>query len=455
MLLAPLGIDPREVPRATLTAPGLCYSASGDGLPPGVLHLPLHDETLAYFSGRRAYDAGHVHQLVWDGDQWPVLFGTAAAPDLVASAFFWLSGWQEYTTAARDRHARFPHAASLQARLGTTTRPLVDGYREMLAARLRAHGLPTQRQRWGAHDWLLCPTHDIDYLRKWRPGMIYREGVEYFLLNYRHVSVGERVRRLGRFAADFARPGDVYRGAFARMQAEVQQRGGTATYFLKAGATSDQDVDYSLTSRYAQRKLAELKAAGFEIGLHPSYHAHTHARHLQAERDRLVAAAGAPVSVRQHYLRWEAQRTPRLQQQAGFLIDSTLGFAEHEGFRNSTCRPFQLFDIGENAPLDLWEMPLALMESALFNRRMLEGEAAWEATRHILDTCRRFGGACVMLWHNVLWDELDHLGWGAHFLRTLDYAKAEGASITSLKQAMALGEVTGFSPTNRQSTSDN
>ena len=60
----------------------------------------------------------------------------------------------------------------------------------------------------------------------------------------------------------------------------------------------------------------------------------------------------------------------------------------------------------------------------------------------ILETCRRFGGVAVMLWHNVLWDEMDHPAWGAHFIETLDAAIAQGARLLSLKDALAswLGE---------------
>jgi hypothetical protein len=177
-----------------------------------------------------------------------------------------------------------------------------------------------------------------------------------------------------------------------------------------------------------------MKASGFEIGLHPSFHAHNHPDYLLAERDRVAALTEEqPASVRQHYLRWTLPTTARLQAQAGFYIDSTLGFAEHEGFRHGTCHPFQLYDPYADTPLDLWEMPLALMESTLFNRRGLDPEDARTATEALLDACRRFGGVAVGLWHNTLWDELDYPGWGQHFLDTLDYAIGREALIASLR----------------------
>jgi len=438
MLLLPLGIDPRWVGKAELPAHGLYYGTAPEQAPVRALRLGLKADTVAYFEGGSAYDRSRVCWRLWDGERWPVLFGEKdpAAVDLVASAFFWLSGWQEYTHPARDEHGRFPHAVSLQAAFDTTARPVVDAYREMLAGWLQQQGVSLQRRTWQGASWAFCPTHDIDYLRKWRGGMVYREVVPYFLRNKRRVSAAERLRRLGAFLRDVVQPGDPYRVAFERLHRETARRGGTATFFLKAGAHGPHDVFYDPADAFLRRRVAALEADGFEIGLHPSYFAHTHPEYLAEERARLDALVTTPlVSVRQHYLRYEWPATPRLHQAAGFRIDSSLGFSTHEGFRHATCLPFQLFDPHANAVMDVWEMPLAVMESALFNRRGLAAEEAGRVTTAILDACRRFGGVAVMLWHNVVWDELDHPGWGRHFIEALEAALERGACILALRDA--------------------
>jgi hypothetical protein len=245
------------------------------------------------------------------------------------------------------------------------------------------------------------------------------------------------LRRLIGVGKDIALFRDPQRAAFERMHDEVRRRGGTATYFLKMGAHGPRDVRYDPQDRYLATRIEALEDDEFEIGLHPSYHAHTHARYLKAERDRLVRLLDTrPTSVRQHYLRYTMPRTARLQADSGFRIDTSLGFADHEGFRHGTCLPFRVYDVEANAPLGLWEMPLAVMESALFNRRHLSPEEAQIATRRVMAACQRFGGAAVMLWHNVLWDERDYPAWGDHFLDTLDAAVASGASVCSLRAAL-------------------
>src|SRR5690606_16824091 len=148
---------------------------------------------------------------------------------------------------------------------------------------------------------------------------------------------------------DWLRPGDPCRTAFERMQTEVVARGGTATYFLKTAARDPHDVAYRIDDPYLSERIAALQSDGFEIGLHPSYPAHTNRAFMDEERTRLVRAAGAqPIAVRQHYLRYTSPATPRLHETLGFRIDSTLGFAAHEGFRHATSLPFRVYDVPAN-----------------------------------------------------------------------------------------------------------
>ena len=438
MLLMPLAIDPIWVDRAELGKAGLYYGPDTSSISSSVLRLDLSPDTQAYFAEGEPYPHARARWHKWDGATWPVLFTNEATgePDLVASAFYWLSAWQEVTCVERDQHGRFPYAASLQAALGTATVPVVDAYREHLAGRLVQHGIRFERRKWGGAAWAMCPTYDVDYLRKWRKGMIYREVVHYLLCNHRSVPVGDRLRRFGRFLADWLRPADVYRSAFERLYLETKRQRGTATFFLKAGVHGSNDVSYPLDDVLLKRMLPRLQKDAFEIGLHPSYHAHTHPEYLAQEQARL-ATITPPVSVRQHFLRYEAPATLRMQERARFRIDSTLGFSECAGFRLATCFPVQCFDAQANRCTDVWEMPLAAMESALFNRRGLTLEEAMDESETLLQACKHFGGVAVMMWHNVLWDELDHPGWGHHFTETLESAAGQGAMVASLRHALS------------------
>lgn len=379
--------------------------------------------------------------------------GFESGGDLIASAFYWLAGCDYRANPQRDQYGRVTAAGSLLAELGWTDRAPVDVYSDRLAELLRRKGVAEPGE---LPTWSLCPTFDIDYLRKWRMGILYREFVEYGLLGRGPEPRRPRLRRAlrecllgqnsraGRSVPEIGVPDpsrplprDPYRAAIVRILGALDNHEAQASFFFKAGKTSAHDVGYRLTGRFLRRCLEKMKESGHDIGLHPSFHAFNHPGYLAAERHRLEEEVGEkPVCVRSHYLRWDDAGSIHGFQRNGFRIDSTLGFPDRSGFRNGTCRPFQVWDHAAGAPADLWEMPLALMESSLFNREGLSLDRALHQTRELAETVKRHGGVLVALWHNVLWDEPDFAGWGEHFVGTLDLARRLGGTTTSLTEAL-------------------
>ena len=331
MLLEPLGLGPIFKPRSELGSHGLYYGHNPAGIPSTITVLPLAQNAERYYDDFTAIDLTSVCWRKHADHNFPVLFSSETGDDLVASAFYWLSGWQEFIVQARDQHGRFPHKASLQAILEVTRLPVVDCYRTLLKVRLEGAGIKTDLRKWAGKDWAFCPTIDVDYLRHWRFGMLFREKVEYFLLNRRKVGVGERWRRLFKFIHSFFSRGDAFKIALRNMYHAIRAYG-TATIFLKAGAHGPNDVSYQLDQRFLRELLVDLSCGGFEIGLHPSYHAHAHVAYMRSERGVLTEITGTdPVSVRQHFLRYDPVITPGIQEAVGFRIDSSLGFAECSG----------------------------------------------------------------------------------------------------------------------------
>lgn len=410
-LLVPLGLDPTwdETPE-----PGLWYG-------PPEADAPI---------GRLRVDA-----TGWDRR----VRNTAADPsDPVFEAWWWLSGDAEDEIVARDGVGRYAFSGSWHDRLGLGLRAPVDEARDRLAGRLRAAGMPVRPRRWAGRPWALCPTHDVDYVRRFRPGLAWRETVEHLVLDRRGLPAVERIRRWLRFAAAAIPSDDPYRRALRRMLDMETGLGVTATWFFKTAAHGPYDVGYRVGSAFVRRFLAAARERGHEIGLHPSFHSFAHPDRMVAERDTLASASGGPVpALRTHYLRWHDAVTPSLAGSAGFAVDSSLGFADSVGFRRGTCVPFRLWDRANDRAASAWEIPLSVMESSLFNRMGLDVEGAMEATQAAAGTARRHGGALVVLWHNVLWEEDDAPGWGEHFERTLRWAVSDGASVASLGSALS------------------
>ncbi len=437
MLLAPLGLGPVFVSRSEIAEQGIYYGQNPSGLHEGITALPLVPETEDFYSKFVPLDQASITWHNHQNFEIPVLFSSEAGYDLIASAFYWLSGWQELTVRTRDQFGRFPHEASLQASLNVTHIPVVDCYRAILQERLVKARIPVQPRSWAGKSWAFCPTIDVDYLRHWRPGMIFREKVEYFLLNHRKVTVPARWRRLFQFVRSYCTPGDAFQIALRRMH-QLLRKHGSATVFLKTAAHGPYDVYYRPDQPFLRNMVRDLQSDNFEIGLHPSYLAHAHPGYLRSERRTLAALTGVfPMSVRQHYLRYEPMITPQTQAGSGFRIDSSLGFAECEGFRNGTCMPFLKFDCITNKAIDLWEMPLVIMDGTLFNRRSYTTAEAVQKSTELLELCKKFGGAGVVLWHNVIGENMDYPGWEDHFEQIVHWSSEQDAWIGSLRDALA------------------
>jgi len=443
MLLNPLGLGPVFKPRNELDEPGIYYGNHPSGLHSRVIILPIASESEIFFDAPKILPLTSIKWKRYAGTNIPILFSSEKGEDLVASTFYWLSGWQEYTVRNRDQHGRFPHEASLQSALEVTYVPVVDYYRKILQEKLAASQIHANFRSWAGKRWAFCPTIDIDYLRHWRLGMIFREKVLYFLLNRRKVNITARWHRLFQFIKSYVTPGDAFQVALSRMHQQIQPYG-SATVFLKTGAHGPNDVYYKLDQPFLQNIIHELQSDNFEIGLHPSYHAHSHPGYLRSERRALASLIGeSPASVRQHYLRYEPEITPYIQMRSGFKIDSSLGFAECAGFRNGTCMPFLKFNCIRNETMDLWEMPLLMMDGALFNRQKYTTSQAIKKSIDLLKLCKEFGGVGVALWHNVIGEEMDHSDWGDHFERVMQWSREQDAYIGTLRDALA--SWTGYS----------
>ena len=384
-LLRPAGIEIVESPHE----PGIVY-----GQATGRDHLVLNgdDKTWLRFIAGERFRKDDFGTATCLGENIPVLLTMDGKPDFVATTFFFLSGYDEHQTIQRDRHGRFQFGGSLADQLCCSRIPVVDYVRQHILSLLDKRPRESVESKWS-----ICPTVDIDYIRKWSAGVTYREFVQSPLYNVRREPLAVRLRRAVSSGAQFVADHNVYKRSLTYIRKAIESRGGRGTFFLKGGAADPYDVPYKLTG-WTGRFVREAQDARHEIGLHPSYWAASDCARLEAEKSRLEDLVRRPVTaVRSHYLRWSGN-TRSLYAAAGFEVDSTLGYSDTIGFRRGTCLPFTLFDLDAWTPLDLVEHPLIAMDSALFNRMHLSVDEAVSQTQVLLDHVRRikrFGGSAL------------------------------------------------------------
>lgn len=433
-LLRPLAAAPVLVAPGDLGESGIYVGPTPEEQSVGAIRIRHRAETAAVLLGRQPVSP---EAAAWMNDApLPFPLGVfsplASASEIVeiepfASAFWWLAGIQEHARTPRDRWGRVPYAESLQAHVDRPLATPVDALRSWLADALRARGWSLSDPSWSGASWAIALTHDLDATRTRRLRAAFGDAARGRPLSALRRGLGPDARtRSARALADLAR-----------------RHGARSTVFAKAGESGPEDVVSELRRDAAW--LGSLAAEGFEIGLHPSIQASTDAKRLRHERQRLEEATGQPLAaVRSHYLRWDSAVTPALYAAEGFAMDSTLGWAETPGFRRGSAHPFRLWDHASGQPSSLWEMPLAVMDTTLFEHQSLGPESARAALEAVLMAARKSNGLAVLLWHNAMERE----GLWRQRLGILDDAIGRavdsGAALVTLGEAHALARAGGL-----------
>lgn len=350
--------------------------------------------------------------------------------DIISAAFYLLSGWQEYFGAARDQHGRFPYAASVQAQGGFVTVPVVNYYFDLLKTAIEhATGQTLRLRPWpGAAPLAAFISHDIDWLHgAWKAPL------------QQALQQGRWAEALGRVGRRLRQRRDAWDN-LEDVAAQTARYGGRSTFFILPTPHSAPDgtpnANYRLTPRLRAR-LTHLAAEGHEIGLHGSIGSSLDAGQLRAERQQLP---GPPApGHRFHYLKWDPRRTPAVLDALGLAYDTTLGFAEHFGFRHSYCHPFQPFDFATHGVHAFVEIPLLLMDATLHHPNYLQLSAAQvlPALRPALAEVEKFGGVAGILWHNNHFDPENTFSGPVQFHELMRDLQARGAAFLTGQQTAA------------------
>jgi peptidoglycan/xylan/chitin deacetylase (PgdA/CDA1 family) len=382
-------------------------------------------------SGTSFFDSSQPYPEVvcwqeWKGRQVPFFFPVAGdAPllqprngqiligqDLIASAFYLLSGWQEYHSGDRDRFNRFPATSSMQHRHQFMTVPVVNYYFDMLKCAVeQAYDLSLSPRLWGGAPFATCLTHDVDRCESaWK------------IASQEELKRGN-LKAVAHLLWQKARGRDAWNNLPEVMDV-LEKYSARATFFFLPHHHPHQghpNADYDISTPRYQKLLAELEERGHEVGVHGSF-----ATALSAERLRQeTAKLQRPVQGnRFHYLSFDPAVSPDVLAESGMRYDSTLGFPEHFGFRNSFCLPFRPFDFKNRRPYGFLEIPLNLMDVTLHHPHYLQlaPEEMFGAVQPMLEEIIAFRGCFTVLWHNENFLDHSYPGGLAVFEQIISYA---------------------------------
>ena len=425
VLLAPYGatvvwVDHQELTRLG----GLYYGALPVNLHPTEQPLVCIESlpaTWHFFESKQRYDPAAAFHAEWNrSGSVPVLFGSpqiainqegtsSVHADIVASAFFWLSDWQDAVRSERDPHGRQPFHGSMQQYLQLHTRAVVDEYSGLLASWL---GLPAPAGEGGV-GWKTIFSHDIDRIRKKTPGIAVRETLHYLMLNRGNAPLKERISRWQRSMGQLMRGSDAYEASILRILHEHRSQGGGGCLLFKSVLKRHaHDAKDYLGHSFFDQIVSEMHSQQTEFGYHSGYEAGWDPSQLRMEHGRLCERLGMDVTVhRSHYLRYRQDLLFPTLEKLGIVVDSSIAWAEQTGFRAQTCRPYPIFDLNQNRPLNVLEIPLAIMDTQPFGYMGLDVEDAIDDASAIVKTVKRHGGVLVWNFHHHIFDDIDAPSW--------------------------------------------
>ena len=364
-----------------------------------------------------AHDLGLGDDVPYRERAWEqVERGARPQGDDLAEAFFHLARIEE-RTGPRDEHGRFPASA-------TCLEPL-DPPLERLRRKL---GL--EPPRWGGARFAVALSHDVDIPWRWtRKGVRLGAGRLKAAVNERRGSAAWReVRGLAAMPIHRLRGTDP-NFSFERIAALERRRGASSVFFLMAAHRVVQDGPSPETYDELRPRVVEtLLGLGCEIGLHASYSAAFDPALIADEKAELERLGATVRGQRYHYLRVDPHANLAPLADLGFTYDSSLGFGGAPGFRAGIAHPFRPWDLDRDRPLDLVEIPLAVMDVTLAEQRYL-GLSIAEAERRLLallDRAAEHGGGFSILWHTDRFDHGTAGGWDRLYVRLIDAIHARG-----------------------------
>ena len=343
----------------------------------------------------------------------PILFGSPEVEqvgstkvvhaDLVASAYFLISRYEEYLhpDRHRDAHGRFSGKESLPYRAGFLLRPILDEYSHLLLTWLSESATVSFPSSGYEQIYL---THDIDRIAYYRNPRGFLGGIKRNLTSF--PGLKNVLKAPLRLANDPA-----YTFPWI-IEMDKKVKDAQSVYFVKSAIRQHANdlPSYSLAGKDFKRLYTLLKENHALFGLHTSYHSGEHTETIPQEKKQLEEAIDCPISLnRWHFLRTLQPSDFNALIDAGIHDDFTMGYADTVGFRLGTSRCVRWIDPQSRRVTSLRLHPLVAMDCSLSNSyyMSLTEEEATNTLLTLLAQIKKHHGEVVLLWHNTVFSSVE------------------------------------------------
>jgi len=302
---------------------------------------------------------------------------------------------EERSTDLRDKHERFIAAFSPRLQNDMLEVPafneaaaiLVDGLLAMAAGCDPMFKLPGYIRPAG-----IVLSHDCDQLRG-NDG--WTQAVRAYRI-FRPLASGKlpRLQNAWWIARNYMRPEEFYLGNVLGMIDIERMFGFTSVFYFLNGNGG----------RYGARSGAKSIAATipcipeeWETGMHYNYDTYFKTDIFDAQKDELERLLNRKVLAgRAHYLRFDPEWSFAFLQRKGIEVDESLGYSDRIGYRCGIAGIFQGFDFENDSALDIYEIPMTIMEATLLEQYKSDPVGHF---RDMIQHLRRVGGAISLCVH--------------------------------------------------------
>ena len=332
--------------------------------------------------------------------------------DVVASIFYILSRYEEYTSETKDEHGRFPFESSILNKYGWIESAICDRWAVEIVKYIDSSLTINASINRAGEKFKVVPTFDIDNAYAY----LLKEGSRKVLSTLKDISKGDKERIKERKEVLSGAIKDPY-DTYSRIIDIAKVFSDTKLFWLSE-SKGKKDRNVPIEHEGIIELLKSLNA-NMSVNLHPSYGSYGDVVKIKNEKSALESVLGHSITAsRQHYLRFTLPETYQEIINAGFSDDYSMGFAEHIGFRSGTARAHYWFDLSKNSQSNLVLHPFVYMDGSLNEYMKLSVEQSSQLIFKLYAEVCEYGGDFIFLWHNeTIGDYGIWKGWS----KVLDY----------------------------------